>query len=1015
MVRKASDKTEHNSRKTSRKRQNPETDQILLADRKSKSDERQADNVNPSEDKHDKSESQESYPPIVVLGGSAGGLEAFEQFFRNLTSKTGAAFIVISHLDPKHSSMMSELIGRYSSMNVREAADNITIEPDHVYVIPPNTDLSISKGRLRVQKPSKIPGIHMPIDLFLRSLAENPSDRAIAVILSGTGTDGTLGVRALQAAGGLVFVQDPSDAKYDGMPRSAIATGLADYVLRVAEIPQQLTAVLARLPLKERKATDQEGADMVQKVLAVVRAKTGHDFSQYKKNTMLRRIKRRMNIHNIEGFDAYIQMLRQHQDEIKQLFKELLINVTSFFREPEAYEVLKKTILPQILSDKPDDYTIRIWVVGCATGEEAYSIAITVKEYSAEHGKDYRVQMFATDLDEKSIAQARTGLFPANITLDVPPATLASFFVSEENGYRVRKDVRESIIFAIQDAGKDAPFTRLDLVSCRNVLIYMEPELQNKLIALFHYSLNPGGFLFLGSSESIGTRTDLFRLLDKRWKVFQARPKTGKDILQHAVFAEMPVRTIAEDRIRHEAPRKTSVETAVNNMLLSTFAPPAVVVNDRGEILYIHGDTSKYLTPSPGKPIFDIGHMAREGLALSMRSALLAAMSHRQNAIYRNVRVKTNGSTELIDLSIMPLTTDEEERPLFIFTFRPVPDRQEQPGELTAKGNGTRVAELEKELIYTREHLQASAEEAQAANEELKSANEELQSSNEELQSTNEELETSREELQSVNEELTTVNAELRSKIELLSQTESDIKNLLDSVEIGTIFLNGELRIKRFNAAAVEKIANVIATDIGRPFSDVTLKIEYPDLSARAREVIESLKSFETDIRGIDGSWHNMRIMPYRTIDNVIDGVVMTFTDVTQSRYATGVKGPLINSLVQTVKGPLAILDNDLRILSANSSFYKLLGVGPEEAIDRVIWDVGKQNWQIPVLRQVLSDVIYDDKVFNDLRAEADFPSIGHRIILVNTRRAELNQYRGGQSVLLSLEDVTENNPQKVI
>ena len=889
--------------------------------------------------------------PLVAVGASAGGLEAFEQLFRNLAPETHGAFIVISHLDPKHSSMMTELIARFTPMAVHEATDGAEVEPDHVYVIPPNKDLSIFHGRLQLTEQDKGAGPRMPIDFFLRSLAEDSGERAVAVILSGTGSDGTLGLRTVQGAGGTVFVQDPADARYDGMPRSAIRTGLADYVLPVEEIARQLMILLERYRTGKELTPDEEVSTAMQKILMVLRSKTGHDFSLYKKNTVIRRIRRRINVHNIENLAAYLRYLQEHPDEVQQLFKELLINVTSFFREPEAFGALESTILPELLRDKPSDYTIRVWVPGCATGEEAYSIAMTIREYAESSKQDYRLQMFATDIDESSIMQARTGFFPFNISADVPAPRLAKFFVKEDTGFRVRKDIREMIVFAVQNVTKDAPFTKLDLLSCRNVLIYMEPDLQGKLIAHFHYSLKPGGVLFLGSSKSIGLSTGLFSTIDRKWKFFRAKPTSG-----HAAHGHAAALPWSPDFLRPEHAaaslhvKRVNLEETARSALLSAFASPAIIVNEKGDILYIHGDTARFLTPSAGRPALNIANMTREGLRFQMRSALLAAATHLRDAVYRSVRVKTNGGTEKIDLAVKPLPRTEEEEQLFMFTFEePLEQRtngvKEGEGQAQA-GDAGRASELEKELAYTRESLQATVEEAQAANEELRSANEEMQSTNEELQSTNEELETSKEELQSVNEELTTVNSELQSKIDQLSRSESEMKNLLDSTDIATVFLDDKLHIKRFTASAT-KVVSLIPTDVGRPIGDVTVKIDHAAIAENARGVLDRLRPYEAEVRAKDDRWFLMRIVPYRTLDNVIDGVVITFTDITGSKRAARERAEFAENIVRTVREPLLVLDHDLRVVMANRAFLGLFHVRREETEGRVIEDLGRHEWDI--------------------------------------------------------------------
>lgn len=952
--------------------------------------------------------------PVVALGASAGGLEALEAFFKIVSPTTGAAFTVISHLDPKHPSMMAELIGRYTTMQVHEAIDGIALEPNHVYMIPPNRYLSIFQGKLQLKEQEQPPTVRMPIDTFLRSLAEDRGSSAVAIILSGTGTDGTLGLRALQASGGIVFVQDPDDAKYDGMPRSAIQTGLADYVLPVEEIARQLMTLLERHIAREEESLDETTPDVIQKILMVLRSKTGHDFSLYKKSTMGRRIRRRMNIHNIKDSAGYIHYLREHPDEAELLFKELLINVTSFFRDPEAFDALKKTALPELLRDKPDDYTIRVWVPGCATGEEAYSIAIEILEYAEDTNRDYRFQIFATDMDEASINKARIALFPSNIALDVSEDRLAKFFVTEEHGYRVRKDIREGIVFALQDIAGDPPFTKIDLISCRNVLIYMEPDLQKKVVSLFHYSLNPGGMLFLGSSESIGVRTDLFRTVDNKWKFFQAKPARGKEALLREGFTFWPTdRTQVKDHVPRPA-KKDDLEAFAHSALLSECAPPAIIVDIKGDILYIYGDMTKYLTPSPGHAGLNIEQMAREGLRFSMRSALMAAASHQRKAVYRNVRVNVNGS-EMIDLTVVPLPRAEDEDVLFLFTFQEVLKEREATGDQSEgeKIDKGRMLELENELLYTRESLQATAEKAQAANEELKSANEELQSSNEELHSTNEELETSREELQSVNEELITLNAELRSKMEQLSWSESDMKNLLDSTEIATIFLDRDFHVKRFNASAT-RVVSLIPSDVGRPIDDVTLKIDFPPLSEHARDVMDHLNRFETEVKTKDDAWFSMRIVPYKSLENVIDGVVMTFVDITESKRAAAEREVFFENIVQTVRDPLLVLDENLKVVMANNAFLEFFQVRREDTQGGMIRNLGGHEWNIPALTKLLSDVLETGKVFEGFKVEADFPWIGLRTLLVNARKIKGIGAEGRPLILLAMENVTGSPSQEI-
>lgn len=562
--------------------------------------------------------------PVVGMGASAGGLEAFEQFFSNLPPDSGIAFILVPHLDPTHASMMSDLLKRYTTMEVIEVKDKMRVEPDRVYVIPPNKDMSIHDGILHLSAPQEPHGLRMPIDFFFRSLAEDCGERAICIILSGNGTDGTMGLRSIHGAGGMSMVQEVATAKYDGMPRSAISTGLADYILPVEKMPAQLISYVEHSFLKKAikvpPVTDKT-PEMVQKILTIIKNKTGHDFSFYKKSTINRRIERRMNLHDIENVSTYARYLQEHPDEVKMLFKELLIVVTSFFRDPEAFEVLKKKILPKYLEDKPESYTVRIWVPGSATGEEVYSLAIILRECMEEMKREFKIQIFGTDIDEDAINTARAGVYPSNISIDVDAERLRRFFVKEENAYRIKKDIRETAIFSIQNVVKDPPFTRMDIISCRNLLIYLENELQNKLLLVFQYSLKPEGILFLGTSETIGGFVNLFTVIDKKWKIFKC-----KESLSSARLIMLPEPRRMLEPISREADERIQKVVGVNidelahRVLLEKFAPPSVIINEQGNILYFHGRTGKYLEPARGKPNLNILEMAREGIQLELHS-----------------------------------------------------------------------------------------------------------------------------------------------------------------------------------------------------------------------------------------------------------------------------------------------------------------------------------------------------------------------------------------------------------
>ncbi|HYB20295.1 MAG TPA: chemotaxis protein CheB, partial [Thermodesulfobacteriota bacterium] len=920
--------------------------------------------------------------PIVGMGASAGGLEAFEQFFKQMPSESGLAFVLIPHLDPGHSSMMVDLMKRVTRMQVLEARDDMRVEPDHVYVIPPNKDMAMSNAKLQLTQPERTRGVRMPIDFFLRSLAEDQGDNAIGIILSGTGSDGSLGLRAIHGAGGMIMVQDADNAKYEGMPQSALATGLADYVLPTGKMPEQLLAYVKKTYFKKERpiSISAKAPTSLQKIMTILRTQTGHDFSSYKKSTIYRRVEKRMDVHNVEDLPHYIRYLQENSEEVQMLFKELLIGVTSFFRDHDAFEILKKKVLPQLLEGKPEDYQVRVWVPGCASGEEVYSLAIVFREYMDEAKREFKVQIFGTDIDEEAIRLARIGAYPDNIAIDVTPVRLKRFFLKDEGGYRIKKDIRETVVFAVQNVIKDAPFTKLDLLSCRNLLIYLEPELQNRLIPLFHYSLRPGGVLFLGSSETIGKFSDLFKLVDKKWKFFTSR---GVSPAQVGTLAGLPWAyergQEAEAEVRKT--RKISVAEVTQKILLEAFVPPSVIVNDKGEITYIHGQTGNYLEPSQGQPSLNILDMAREGLQFELRSALHNAVSKKKE-MHKTLRVRTNHEHRQVNLTVKPLAGREAEG-LFLVVFedaKPEPrvKKEEQAvKEMPSKRGEKRQAELAEELAFTKESLQATIEELQAANEELRSTNEEYQSTNEELQSTNEELETSKEELQSVNEELVTVNSELESKIDQLSRTENDMKALLDSINISTIFLDTELRIKRFTSQAM-KVFSLISSDIGRPLGDIRSGLNYDNLLADSQKVLDTLQTVEMEVETKDQRCLLTRIMPSRTPENVIDGVVITFTDVSQMKSAEAEmmqsKQRLLE-ILESIADGFFTLDGEWKFTFVNPVAEKLWEKSQEEMIGRSFWEIAPQAKEAPFSRHLKKAM--EEKVsvtFEDGSLAGDIP-----------------------------------------
>ena len=953
--------------------------------------------------------------PIIGIGASAGGLEAFEIFFKEIPSDSGMAFILVSHLDPGHVSMLAEILQRITSIPVVEAGNQMTVEPGHVYVIPPNRELTIFHGILRLSTPAQLRGQKMPIDTFLRSLAEDVGEKAIAVIFSGSGTDGTLGLRAVQGAGGVSFVQDPATAKYDSMPASVIKSGLATYVLPVEKMYKEIAAHVRNYLVRKIPSSlpFPEGKHPFIKILMVLRTKTGHDFSLYKQNTIRRRIERRMEMHSIEDPEAYARYLAENPSEVHLLFKELLINVTSFFRDPEAFEVLKTEVLPPLLENKPENSVFRVWVAGCATGEEAYSIAMILRECLDTARHPFKVQIYSTDINEDAIAVARSGAYPPNIAIDISPERLRRFFIKEETGFRIKKEIREMVIFAVQDVTKDPPFTRLDLLSCRNLMIYFEPELQNRLIPAFHYALNPGGVLFISPSESVGRFTDLFTPLSRKWKFYHARqflPPARTEGLFNLPATVGQIGYGGQELATK--PVETNFVELTRGILLQTYAPPSVIINGEGNTLYVHGDTGNYLRPAPGEANLNIIDMAREGLQLGLRKAIHAAIKNKTHAIARGLSVRTNGGMHHVDITVRPLTDPGTAKELMIVSFQ---DAEPQEAEKSLhrripdrKGQLKRVDELEQELLYTRENLQANLIEMQAANEELKSTNEELQSTNEELQSTNEELETSKEELQSVNEEIVTVNAELQAKIEQLTDIQNDMKNLLDSTNIGTIFLDENLSVKRFTRDAVH-VFRLVAPDAGRPLADIKSTIVSGDIVTDAREVLDTMVPREKEVRTTENRWYLTRITPYRTLENVIDGVVITFTDITaiksmelEIRRAR----ELAENVIDTVREPLIVLDPEFKVVSASRSFYATFRTAPEETIGRTLFDLGSRQWNIPQLRELLEIILPEKTSFENIEVDHEFPGIGRRKMLLNGRRIITGE---GESrlILLAIEDIT--------
>ncbi|GFK93515.1 Chemotaxis protein methyltransferase Cher2 [Fundidesulfovibrio magnetotacticus] len=908
--------------------------------------------------------------PIVGIGASAGGLAAFEAFFSGMPADAdpGMAFVLVQHLAPDHNSILTDLVRRYTRMQVFEVEDGMEVRPNCTYIIPPNHDMAFLNGTLQLLAPAAPRGQRLPIDFFFRSLAQDQHERAIGVVLSGTGSDGTQGVRAIKGEGGMVMAQNPESTEYDGMPRNAIATGLVDFELPPAEMPAQIISYVAHAfgkPPRPGAAPLHKAESAIKKIFVLLRVQTGHDFSMYKPSTIHRRIDRRMAVHQIETLNDYVKYLQHNPLEVEALFKDLLIGVTSFFRDPEAFKALEEHIIPKLFAGKQTGASIRIWSTGCSTGEEAYSLAILLQERLEMLKQSFNVQIFATDIDSMAIATARTGLYPASIAADISPERLGRFFVAESDGrmYRIHKGIRDMLVFSEHDLIRDPPFSKLDLISCRNLMIYMGGELQKRLIPIFHYALNPGGFIFLGTSETVGEFGDLFSTLERKLKLYQRKDDIhGARRTVPGYYLPFPSLEGKANQAVGKTPAagKLPLRELTEQALLTHVPLVGVLVNAQGAILYLHGRTGMYLEPAPGEAgVNNILKMAREGLRRDLTTALHKASVTKAAVRCEGLRIKTNGHYTLANLVVSPVPTQLASAPedtLFLVILEEIPgaDTTGAPGAIlepvwveggTDANVDARITALKQELRAKEEYLQTTNEELETSNEELKSSNEEMQSINEELQSSNEELETSKEELQSVNEELATVNAELQTKVADLSQANNDMNNLLAGTGIATVFVDHQLRILRFTPAATQ-IINMILSDVGRPVRHIVSNlIGYDSLAADAQAVLDTLTPRAIEVETTEGKWYTMRIRPYRTLDNVIEGAVITFFDITETKQAQEMLKMANEQLrlaivVRDAQDAILMIDLDGRIKAWNVSAQKLFGWSEAEALSMNIRDM---------------------------------------------------------------------------
>jgi len=886
--------------------------------------------------------------PIVGIGASAGGLEALEQFFSNMPTESGMAFVVVQHLAPNYKGMMAELLRRVTQMSVLTVTDNLKVKPNCVYIIPSNKSMSILNGALYLFVPLEERGLRLPVDFLFRSLADDRHQKSIGIILSGMGSDGSLGVKAINEKNGIVLVQEPSSAKFDAMPRNAIKATTVDVVAPANELPAKLLAIIKGQISKNNTDESDKDNSSLDKIIIILRTHTGNDFSQYKKNTLYRRIERRMSIHQIDRITSYVRYLQENPNEVGILFQELLIGVTNFFRDTPVWEYLKDSVLPPMLEEASNAQTLRAWIPACSTGEEAYSLAMIFKEAleKANLDKILRLQIFATDLDSTAVDQARRGIYQANMVSHVSASRLNRFFTKEGDQFRVSADIREMIVFAPQNIVKDPPFTKLNMLFCRNLLIYIDTGLQKKIMSLFHYALNDRGILLLGNAETYNEPKNLFTTVDSKLRIYQ---KTGASKVN--VLLDFPS---AYTKIKEPIMVSKSVEKNTENLqaltydlLLQQFSPASVLTTNLGDILYITGNVGKYFSPAAGKANLNIFAMANEGLRNELPIAFRKAMQSYEKVVLHAIKIVVGSETLIVDVTIQQIASPFAMKGKVLLFFADLPLEKQEISKLITGKKGKAVADIKQiqlgqEMQRLSEDLQNTQEEMQTSQEELKSANEELQSANEEMQSANEELTTSKEEMQSMNEELQTINAELQVKIHDSDLVKNDMHNLLNSSEIATLFLDKELKIRQFTFCAT-KIFKLIPGDIGRLFTDLASDMDYPDMAADAKEVLRTLTFVEKVITTRHRLYYTVRIMPYRTFDDKINGLVITFIDITVSKQlenALRETQVLLRSVIHSARFVIIALSSDGKVIEFNPEAENIFGRKSSEVINKSYLEV---------------------------------------------------------------------------
>ncbi|MGL5923053.1 chemotaxis protein CheB, partial [Chroococcidiopsis sp.] len=972
--------------------------------------------------------------PIVGIGASAGGLTAFTQLLEHLPSDTGMGFVLVQHLARDRKSLLPDLLAQVCQMPVTEVQDGILVEPNHVYIIPPNRKMTLAQGKLRLAPRETIAGKHMPVDALFDSLAQELSDKAIGVVLSGGDGDGALGLKAIQAAGGITFAQCEASAQVSSMPHHAATINHLDFILPPQEIAKELAKISVHPYVKHFKPTEitqilVDGKDSIQQIFAMLRTVAGIDFTNYKRPTLLRRLKRRLVLHKIETLEDYVKYLQAHPIEIEALSQEFLIHVTSFFRDPEVFQALKTQVFPRITSDKSLSKPIRIWIPGCSTGEEVYSIAICLLEFLSELATKPTIQLFGTDISELAIQKARSGTYPQSLVDHVSPERLRRFFVKVDGEYQIVKKIREMCVFAKQDLGADPPFSNLDLISCRNVFIYLEKVLQQRVIPLFHYSLKPTGFLLLGTSESTGGFSELFSVVDKKHKIY------AKKLAPTQLNFNFVDRSYLTEKLNSKKMSEDSgegfdlVEKQADRIVWSDYTPVGVVIDSNLDIRQFRGETSPYLKPASGKPSFNLLTMAETSLRSELNAAILQAKQ-------QNIAVKKSGiqlvdrkQLRLVSFDVIPFKVPPTDDRYFLILFRDTPASSDGRSTDDSRASVSRggkqtsarqeanqlkqeLAATQKELAVTKENLQSIVQEYEATNQDLVTANEEVLSSNEELQSINEELETAKEEIQATNEELTTTNEELRSRILESNQLSNDLRNVLGSINIPIVMVGRDLLIRRFTPTA-EEIFNLIPTDLGRPLNHINPNINLPNLEQSILEVIDTLIIKEQEVQDEKGRWYSLMIRPYQTTEGQIDGAVILLVNIDAlKRNAQILKQArdYAEAIVETVREPLVILDANLQVVTANQSFYQTFQVSPAQTENRSIFALGNGQWDTPQLRSRLEEILSQNNHLDNFEVEYDFEQIGRKTMLLNARKISQadNTTNINPKILLAIEDITE-------